>query len=92
MIKSLTTENPSPKSATSNGRGVIVRPAEMRDVDEIYELIVAATRVSMVLPRDRDSILHHLQGFRVAESEGRVIGCGVLHVMAPVLGEIRSLA
>ena len=33
-----------------------------------------------------------LQEFRVAELDGRIVGCGALHVMWEDLAEIRTLA
>jgi amino-acid N-acetyltransferase len=68
-----------------------LRPAFMSDVEGIYALIEEASRTSTVLPRSRDSICENLRDYLVAEIEGRIVGCGALHIWGVHLAEVRSL-
>lgn len=79
--------DPSPKA-----EGVpVLRPALMNDAEAIYGLIDAASRNSTVLPRSRDSICENLRDYLIAEIDGRLVGCGALHIWGVDLAEVRSL-
>lgn len=70
-----------------------VRRATTRDVPEIETLIAPLVQQRVLLGKDRVVFYESLQEFRVAEDdEGRLIGCGALHVMWEDLGEVRTLA
>lgn len=69
----------------------VLRPALMNDAEAIYGLIDAASRDSTVLPRSRDSICENLRDYVIAEIDGRIAGCGALHIWGLDLAEVRSL-
>jgi len=70
-----------------------VRAARTRDVADIERLIEPLVQQRVLLGKDRVVFYESLQEFRVAEDdEGRLIGCGALHVMWEDLGEVRTLA
>lgn len=72
---------------------VTVRRARTSDVPAIEQLIDPLVNQRVLLGKDRVVFYESLQEFRVAEDdEGRLIGCGALHVMWEDLGEIRTLA
>ncbi len=70
---------------------VLVRPAESRDVDVIYQLLLPFAEKKVLLPRTHDDLFQHLQEFIVAEREGGVVGVAALHVYNSNLAEVRSL-
>lgn len=69
----------------------VLRPALMNDADAIHALIDAASQTSTVLPRSRDSVCENLRDYIVAELDGRLIGCGALHIWGLDLAEVRSM-
>ncbi len=71
--------------------GLTLRSAVMNDVDGIYALIDEASHTSTVLPRSRDSICENLRDYLVAEIDGKIVGCGALHIWGVHLAEVRSL-
>jgi len=71
--------------------GTAVRTATVADVDAIVALLSEYARMGNLLPRTRTEITTNIEWFRVAESEGRVIGCGALEIFTDELAEVRSL-
>ena len=70
-----------------------VRPARTSDVPAIQALIDPLVQRRILLGKDRVVFYEALQEFRVAEdAEGRLIGCGALHVIWDDLAEVRTLA
>lgn len=70
----------------------VVRPAVVTDGVQIANLVnLYASRAEM-LPKSRYQVYQHIAGFIVAEVNGKIVGCGVLHVLWEDLAEIRSLA
>jgi amino-acid N-acetyltransferase len=69
----------------------VLRPARPRDVPRIAELVGAHVADRRLLAKDLVTLYEDVQEFVVAESGGRVVGAGALHVMWADLGEIRSL-
>lgn len=70
-----------------------VRPARTSDVPAIQALIEPLVQRRILLGKDRVVFYEALQEFRVAEDdEGRLIGCGALHVIWDDLAEVRTLA
>jgi amino-acid N-acetyltransferase len=70
-----------------------VRPARTSDVPLIQELIDPLVQRGILLGKDAVVFYEAIQEFRIAESDdGRVLGCGALHVMWSDLGEVRTLA
>ncbi len=71
----------------------LVRPARTSDVPEIQALVEPLVQQRILLGKDSVVFYEAIQEFRIAEdSDGRVIGCGALHVMWEDLAEVRTLA
>ena len=69
----------------------VIRRATTRDVDAIRALVDQyAGRV--LLEKETVTLYEDVQEFWVAEADGRVVGCGALHVLWEDLGEIRTVA
>jgi len=68
-----------------------LRPACERDVDEIAGFVSDYTADGTLLPRSRDELARSLGDFLVAREGGKLIGCGALQSVEPVLSEIRTL-
>lgn len=73
---------------------VIIRRARTRDVREIQRLIEAYSDERILLTKAPVALYEDLPEFWVAErtSDGRVVGCGALHVMWEDLAEVRTVA
>ncbi len=70
-----------------------VRRARTADVPGILEVINPLVQGRILLGKERVTLYEAVQQFRVAEAaDGRLIGCGALHVMWEDLGEVRTLA
>lgn len=69
----------------------IVRPARSTDITGIHALLEPLVDRRILLGKDLAVLYGAVQEFIVAESEGRLIGCGALHVMWEDLGEVRTL-
>jgi amino-acid N-acetyltransferase len=89
MISSLRSD------ALVEARGQIqvdVRKARMSDIAPMLELINGYAARGAMLPRTEFEISESMRDFSIAESAGRMVGCGALHFYSPSTGEIRSLA
>jgi amino-acid N-acetyltransferase len=71
---------------------VEIRRATTGDVKRIRELVDAYTADRRLLSKATVTLYESVQEFWVAEEEGRIIGCGALHVMWEDLAEIRTVA
>lgn len=80
----------SPEQATRPAAAV--RPAAVRDVDDILALLSDYARMGNLLPRTRTEVTASIEWFRVAEAQGKVVACGALEIFTPELAEVRSLA
>ncbi len=69
----------------------MLRKAKPKDVDDILLLINHYASLSEVLPRSRNYVFQNLRDFIVVEKEGRIVGCGSVHVLWEDLAEIRAL-
>lgn len=71
-----------------------VRRARTSDVKEIRQLLDDYASKRILLSKETVTLYEDVQEFWVAEtaSDGRVIGCGALHVMWEDLAEVRTLA
>jgi amino-acid N-acetyltransferase len=70
---------------------VVVRRARTSDVPTIKHLVdTYAGRI--LLEKNLVTLYEAVQEFWVAELDGRVVGCGALHVFWSDLGEIRTVA
>ncbi|WP_374009530.1 amino-acid N-acetyltransferase [Leifsonia sp. LS-T14] len=78
---------------TESGAGFTIRRARTGDVQRIQELVEPLVQRRILLGKETVTFYESVQEFRVAEdAEGRLIGCGALHVMWSDLGEVRTLA
>ncbi|CAM05066.1 N-acetylglutamate synthase [Saccharopolyspora erythraea NRRL 2338] len=68
-----------------------IRPARVRDVPEIKTLVDHYAG-KVVLGKELVTLYEDVQEFRVAETGGRIVGCGALHVLWEDLAEIRTVA
>ncbi|MFB9237320.1 amino-acid N-acetyltransferase [Plantactinospora siamensis] len=73
---------------------VLVRRARTADVRGIRELIDTYSPERRLLSKATVTLYEDVQEFRVAvrPSDGRLVGCGALHVMWEDLAEIRTVA
>ncbi|MFM9048863.1 MAG: amino-acid N-acetyltransferase [Actinomycetota bacterium] len=71
---------------------VTLRPARTADVQTVRRLVGLFTADGRLLAKAPVTLYEDVQEFLVAEIDGRVVGCGALHVMWEDLGEIRTLA
>ncbi len=83
--------SPLPPSVQAAGREVVIRRARTSDVPEIKRLVdTYAGRI--LLEKNLVTLYESVQEFWVAELDGRVVGCGALHVLWTDLGEVRTVA
>jgi amino-acid N-acetyltransferase len=69
-----------------------VRNATLDDAQQISGLVNLGEREGQLLPRPIESIRASIADWVVVEEMGRIVGCGSLLEMSPLLGEVRSLA
>ena len=72
--------------------GISVRRARVSDVPTIRQLVDLYAAARILLNKPTVTLYEDVQDFFVAEDEGRVVGCGALHVMWEDLAEIRTVA
>jgi amino-acid N-acetyltransferase len=70
----------------------VIRRARTSDVRDIRALVAPLAERRVLVSKEAVTYFESLQEFRVAELDGRVVGCGALHVMWEDLAEIRTLA
>ena len=68
------------------------RNAILPDVERIHEIITPYAQKGTLLPRTISELCENVRDFVVAEHDGRVIGCGALHLYGLHLAEIRTIA
>jgi amino-acid N-acetyltransferase len=68
------------------------RSATLPDVAQIYAIIEPYAREGTLLPRSAPELCENVRDFVVAEENGRIVGCGALHLYGMHLAEIRSIA
>ena len=69
-----------------------VEPARLSDAGAIHDLITFWADRGDMLHRPVAEVYEAIRDFKVVRLEGKVIGCGSLHIMGSDLAEIRSLA
>jgi amino-acid N-acetyltransferase len=69
-----------------------IRRARTSDIRGIRALVAPLAERRILVAKDAVTYYEGVQEFRVAEVEGRIVGCGALHVMWEDLAEIRTLA
>jgi amino-acid N-acetyltransferase len=73
-------------------RSTLVRRARTADVKAIRAIVAPMAQSRVLIAKEAVTYYEAVQQFRVAEVDGRVVGCGALHVMWEDLAEIRTLA
>ncbi|MDR1998744.1 MAG: amino-acid N-acetyltransferase [Frankiaceae bacterium] len=76
----------------SVGSEPVARKARTADVPAIKELVDTYTAARLLLAKDLVTLYETVQDFWVVQLDGRVVGCGALHVMWEDLGEVRTVA
>ncbi len=71
---------------------VRTRNAVLPDVEQIHAIIHSYSQIGTLLPRTVAELCENVRDFMVAESDGRIVGCGALHLYGMHLAEIRSIA
>ncbi|MCC3289457.1 MULTISPECIES: amino-acid N-acetyltransferase [unclassified Arthrobacter] len=70
-----------------------IRRARTSDVPAIRALVAPLAEERILVAKEAVAYYEALQEFRVAEdADGRIVGCGALHVMWEDLAEVRTLA
>jgi len=78
---------------TKNSSGTIIRGATTADIRPVQALIEPLVHRRILLGKELVMLFEAVQEFVVAEDpDGRVVGCGALHVFWEDLGEVRTLA
>jgi len=68
------------------------RQAVLPDVPQIHAIIQPQAAAGTLLPRSVPELCENIRDFVVAEEDGRILGCGALHLYGTHLAEIRSIA
>ena len=69
---------------------VRTRNAILPDVEQIHAIIHAFSGNGTLLPRTLAELRENVRDFVVAEDNGKIVGCGALHLYGMHLAEIRS--
>ncbi len=78
--------------ARPDGGHLVVRAARTSDVRAIRALVAPLAERRVLLNKEAVAYYESVTDFVVAEVDGRVVGCGALHVLWEDLGEVRTLA
>ena len=70
----------------------MLRRAKTKDVPQIVQLINHYAGKGEMLSRSQSQVFNALRDYVVIEENGRLVGCGAMHVVWNDIGEIRSLA
>src|SRR6202521_5612659 len=79
------------KSLRRARQSMRTRDAVLPDAEQIHALISAYSGDGTLLPRTLAEICENVRDFIVLEDDGRIIGCGALHLYGVHLAEIRSI-
>lgn len=69
----------------------MIRKAVIADVPHILKLVNDHAREGRLLPRSFNYVYQNIRDFAVIEEDGKIVGCGSLHVLWSDLTEIRSV-
>jgi len=70
----------------------MLRRAKTKDVPQIVQLINHYAGKGEMLSRSQSQVFNALRDYVVIEENGRLVGCGAMHVVWNDIAEIRSLA
>jgi amino-acid N-acetyltransferase len=68
------------------------RQAVLPDAESLHAIIRPYAELGTLLPRSQAELYENIRDFVVAEENGRIVGCGALHLYGLHLAEIRSIA
>lgn len=71
---------------------MISRNAVLPDVAPIHAIIQPYAEKGILLPRSKPELCENIRDFMVAELDGKIVGCGALHLYGMHLAEIRTIA
>ena len=71
---------------------IVIRPARTTDVKAIRQLVDSYAAPGQMLTKETVTLYESVQEFTVAEVDGKVVGCGALHVLWDDLAEVRTVA
>ena len=71
---------------------LVIRAARTTDVKAIRELIDSYATEKKLLTKETVTLFESVQEFTVAELDGKVVGCGALHILWEDLAEVRTVA
>ena len=71
---------------------LIIRQAKTPDVKNIRAIIDEYAAGHRLLTKETVTLYESVQEFTVAEIDGKVVGCGAMHVLWEDLAEVRSVA
>src|SRR5258708_5709850 len=83
--------SPGRRSSRFARRTMRTRKAILPDAQQIHDLIAGYSGDGTLLPRTLPEICENVRDFVVLENDGRIIGCGALHLYGTHLAEIRSI-
>ena len=69
-----------------------IRPAQLRDIAALGELLSPFVASGVLLPRDETNLTRNLREFFLLEWRGEIAACAALQIFTRELGEVRSLA
>ena len=81
-----------PADESTSPAGPVIRRARTSDIRGIRDLVAPLAERRVLVSKEAVTYYEAVQEFRVAEVDGRIVGCGALHVMWEDLAEIRTLA
>ncbi|MFF5448831.1 amino-acid N-acetyltransferase [Streptomyces sp. NPDC012888] len=87
-------DSPAQPVTGANAKAVTIRRARTGDVPALRRLLDQYVQQRILLDKAPVTLYESIQEFWVAErgTDGRVVGCGALHVMWEDLAEVRTLA
>ena len=71
---------------------LIIRQARTSDIKNIRAIIDEYAAGRRLLTKETVTLYESVQEFTVAEIDGKVVGCGAMHVLWEDLAEVRSVA
>ena len=71
---------------------LIIRQARTSDIKDIRAIIDEYAASRRLLTKETVTLYESVQEFTVAESAGKIVGCGAVHVLWEDLAEVRSVA
>lgn len=75
-----------------SGSAPHIRRARTADVRAIRALVAPLAQQRVLVAKEAVTYYESVPDFLVAEHDGRIVGCGALHIMWEDLAEIRTLA